>query len=425
MTRDLSLQGAAWAFDAGSGAGVGEAVSSLLRSLETQPRLLGLGEPMHGEETFLRLRNRAFQHLVEHHGYRSIAIESHCLAGFIADAYVAGSDAALDEVMRTGITHGFGSALGNRELIEWMRGHNRGRGPAERVRFYGFDAPMESTSTDSPRAALTALRDYLVGHLPAGKLPPSTADLEDLLGDDARWTDDRANMDPSRAFGGTPEAGRLRHLADDLEGTLAAEAPRLIPTSSPDEWWMANLHSRIARGLLRYHAGIAETAPTRVERAYALRDLMMADNLKAIAAREAERGPVLVFAHNGHLQRAISGWSGGGRSVEWWSAGAIAGVELGARYAFLPTAVGAAPGHGLGEPAAGTLEGELWNLPGSAVLDAVRLREIFTGRAEPLTPRADAAANRSYFPLDPAQVQDMAGILFVRRIEPALVSPTG
>src|SRR5262245_33253339 len=108
MTRDLSLQDAGWAFEAGSGAGGGEAVSSLLRSLETQPRLLGLGEPMHGEETFLRLRNRAVQHLLEHHGYRSIAIESHCLAGFIADAYVAGSDAALDEVMRTGISHGFG-----------------------------------------------------------------------------------------------------------------------------------------------------------------------------------------------------------------------------------------------------------------------------------------------------------------------------
>jgi hypothetical protein len=55
-------------------------------------------------------------------------------------------------------------------------------------------------STDSPRAALTALRDYLVSHLPAGKLPPSAAELEGLLGDDARWTNDQANMDPSQAW---------------------------------------------------------------------------------------------------------------------------------------------------------------------------------------------------------------------------------
>src|SRR5437660_1133636 len=418
---DSPLQEAGWAFEAGSGAGVGDAVSNLLRSLSSPPRLLGFGEPMHAEDTFLRLRNQAFQHLVEHHGYRSIAIESHCLAGFIADGYVAGAPGDIGEVTRTGITHDFGKMPANRELIEWMREHNRGRGPAERLRFYGFDAPMETMSTDSPRAALTALRHYLASHLPASKLPPSAAAMDELLGDDARWTNDQANMDPSQSFGGSEEAGRLRHIVDDLEGAMAAETPRLVAGSSPDEWWMAHLHAQAARGLLRYHAAIADTSPVRVERAFALRDAFMADNLKLISAREEERGPTLVFAHNAHLQRAMSSWRGWGHSVEWWSGGAIVGAEAGERYAFLPTALGSAPGHGRGEPAAGTLEGALWELAGSHVLESARLRAVLVPRGPALTPRSDEATNRSYFPLDPAQLPDMAGILFVRTIQPVPV----
>lgn len=421
MTSTPSLRDAGWAFEAGSGTGIGEAVSSLLLSLGSAPRLLGFGEPMHGEQTFLRLRNRAFQHLVEHHRYRSIAIESHCLAGFTVDAYIGGSDADLDQVMHAGISHGFGNFPGNRELIEWMREYNRRHDPADRVRFYGFDAPMESMSTDSPRVALTALRDYLVAHLPARMIPPSAAALDESLGDDARWTNDQANMDPSQAFGASEQASRLRHIADDLEGAMESQTPKLVAESSADEWWMAHFHSRVARGLLRYHAAIADASPVRVERAFALRDAMMAANLRAIAAREAERGPTLVFAHNGHLQRAISSWRGGALSVEWWSAGAIVGAEAGDQYAFLPTAVGSAPAHGLGDPAPGTLEGELASLAGSQVLDSARLQEIFNARGDSLRPRTGDATTRSYFPLDPGQLEDMAGIVFVKTVEPVPV----
>ncbi|WP_347943029.1 hypothetical protein [Sphaerisporangium sp. TRM90804] len=39
-------------------------------------RLLGPGEPTHGVEAFPELRDELFRHLVEHEGFRSIAIES-------------------------------------------------------------------------------------------------------------------------------------------------------------------------------------------------------------------------------------------------------------------------------------------------------------------------------------------------------------
>ncbi|WP_246064371.1 erythromycin esterase family protein [Nonomuraea longispora] len=74
---------------------------------------------------------------------------------------------------------------------------------------------------------------------------------------------------------------------------------------------------------------------------------MMADNLDAIVAREARRGPTLVFAQNSHLRKDKSSWllpEGwgplAGRTLEWWSAGAIIGTRLGDQYAFAATTFG-------------------------------------------------------------------------------------
>src|SRR5690242_10727976 len=93
-----TLREAGWAFPADGAAAIGGALMRFLESLPTRPRLLGLGEPMHGVEAFPQLRNKAFQHLVAHDGYRSIAIETDCLAALTVDAFVADGKGELDEV---------------------------------------------------------------------------------------------------------------------------------------------------------------------------------------------------------------------------------------------------------------------------------------------------------------------------------------
>ena len=84
------LGGIGWCFGADGADNLGAALGNFLGSLGARPRLLGLGEPMHGEEEFPRLRNRMFRHLVEREGYLSVAIESDCLAALEVDAYVGG-----------------------------------------------------------------------------------------------------------------------------------------------------------------------------------------------------------------------------------------------------------------------------------------------------------------------------------------------
>ncbi|NES30258.1 erythromycin esterase [Micromonospora terminaliae] len=373
--------------------------------LPHRPRVLALGEPTHGEDVLLDLRNDLFRQLVEQDGYRTIAIESDCLAGLVVDDHVTSGTGTLDEVMERGFSHGFGASAANRELVRWMRVYNEGRPAAEQVRFAGFDGPLEITGGASPRLVLTALHGCLAARVDAGMLPCTAETLERLIGPDDRWTESAAMMDPSRSVGRTPGAERLRLLADDLVALLDGQAPHLA--SASEDWHRARLYGRTATGLLRYHSWMADTSPARITRLLDLRASMMAANLLALA----ERGPVLAYAHNSHLQRDKSSMRMGGGPLEWWSAGAIVEAHLGRDYAFLATALGTIRHQGVDTPPPDTLEGLLYALPKDRhLLDARRLATALADRP----PAARVSPWFGYAPLDPAHLTRVDGLAFVK-----------
>ncbi|MEI8410727.1 MULTISPECIES: erythromycin esterase family protein [unclassified Kribbella] len=366
-----------------------------------RPRLLGVGEPTHGDGVLLEVRNELFRELVEREGYRTIAIESDCLMGRVVDEYVASGNGVLDDVMERGFSHEWGGFAGNRELVRWMRAYNDGRPASEHVRFAGFDGPLEITGAASPREALTALHGYLTARVDADLLPCTAETLDRLLGDDDQWMDPAAMRDPSQSVGRTPEAKELRLLADDLVALLDAQMPQLV--SEPDAWDRARLYGRTATGLLRYHYWMADTSPGRMAWLLGVRDAMMAANLLALA----ERGPTLVSAHNGHLQRDKSTMRMGGLLSEWWSAGAIVSAQLGDEYAVLATALGTIRHQGVDTPPPDTIEGLLYALPEDRYLvDARRLADV--------TPVPRVSPWYGYSPLDPAHLASNNGILFVK-----------
>ncbi|KOU13721.1 erythromycin esterase [Streptomyces sp. WM6372] len=381
--------------------------SAVMGLLPARPRLLALGEPTHGEDSLLILRNELFRQLVEQEGYRTIAIESDCMAGLVVDDYVTSGKGTLDEAMEHGFSHGWGASAGNRELVRWMRDHNDGRPESERVRFAGFDGPLEITAAASPRQALTALHDHLSARVDPDLLPCTAETLDRLLGTDDRWTDPAAMMEPARSVGQSAEAGRLRLLADDLVALLDAQTPHLLAASSPQEWDRARLYGRTATGLLRYHHWMADDSPARMARLCALRDLMMARNLLAVAAR----GPAFVHAHNSHLQREKSSmqmWQG---PVEWWSAGALVSARLGEEYAFVATALGTIRHQGVDAPPPDTVEGILYALPDDrCVIDTTRLATAL-GDARPVS---RVSPWFGYAPFDPGHLAASDGIVFVK-----------
>ncbi|ADB30223.1 Erythromycin esterase [Kribbella flavida DSM 17836] len=373
--------------------------------LPGKPRLLALGEPTHGENVLLELRNDLFRQLVELEGYRTIALESDCLAGLLVDDYVTSGTGTLDDVMDRGFSHEFGALAANRELVRWMRAYNNDRRRSEHLRFAGVDGPLEISGAASPRQALTALHSYLTTWVAADLLSCTAETLDRLLGADDRWTNPAAMMDSSRSVGQSPDATELRLLADDLTALLDAQSPHLIEASAPDDWERALLHGRTAVGLLRYHFWMADSSPSRTARLLGIRDSMMAANLLALA----HRGPILVNAHNGHLQRPQSSMRWGGQAVEWWSAGAIVSAQLGDQYAFLATALGTIPHQGVDTPAPDTIEGLLYAQPQEQyVVDPRQLATV------PAVLRSSPWYG--YAPLDPAQVSSHDGIVFVKDV---------
>ncbi|WP_329614297.1 erythromycin esterase family protein [Streptomyces brevispora] len=399
--------------------------AAVMRLLPARPRLLALGEPTHGEDALLEVRNELFRQLVEEEGYRTIAIESDCMMGLAVDDYVTSGTGTLDEVMEHGISHGWGAFAANRELVRWMRAHNDGRPASERLRFAGFDGPLEITGAASPRQALTALHGYLSARLDADLLPCTADTLDRLLGADDRWTDPAAMRDPSRSVGQSAEAGRLRLIADDLVALLDAQPPHPLDAQPPhpldaqpphplaatsrEAWDRACLYGRTATGLLRYHHWMADTSPARLTRLVGVRDQMMAHNLLAVA----DRGPALVHAHNSHLQREKSTMRMGGTRLEWWSAGALVSARLGKGYAFVATALGTIRHQGVDTPPPDSLEGLLYALPEDRYLiDAPRLATALGGA--PPAPRVSPWFG--YAPFDPAHLPDSDGIVFIKDV---------
>jgi erythromycin esterase-like protein len=323
-------------------------MTSFLDLLAVPPSLLAFGEPTHGESAFLQIRNAAFASLAER-GYRSIALESDRAAGLIADEFVQGSAAVpLDRALAEGFSHQFGAAPGNRDLLVWMREWNAGRPAAERLTFHGFDAPLEIESVPSPRRYLARVCDFLG--------TDRTEEIDALIGDEARWSDTAAIWEPGRSIGRSADAQRLRVIADDLLVELYLQAPR-----RPEGWRAAFVQATAAVGLLRYHAEAAAPLPKeeRFARLASVRDALMAENLLAIRAAEADRGPTLVFANNRHLQRHPSTMTMAGMETTWISAGAIVGALLGDRYAVIAGSFGASPALGIEAPAPATYEGKL------------------------------------------------------------------
>ncbi|HEX5995727.1 MAG TPA: DUF6194 family protein [Jiangellales bacterium] len=367
-------------------------MTSFLDLLAVPPTLLALGEPTHGESAFLQIRNEAFISLAEH-GYRSIALESDRAAGLIADEFVQGSTpVTLDRALTDGFSHGWGSFPANRDLLLRMREWNAGRPAAERLTFHGFDAPLEIEGAPSPRRYLTRVCDFLG--------LDRSAEIDDLVGDEALWSDTAAIWEPGRSVGRSADAQRLRVIADDLLTELYLQAPR-----RPEGWQAAFVHATSAVAVLRYHAAAA--APLEREERFArlagVRDALMAENLLAIQSAEAHRGPTLVFAHNTHLQRHPSTMTMAGTDVSWAGAGAIIAALLGDKYAVIAGSLGASPALGIEAPTTSTYEGRLQQ-------ETILPRYV---RASEIEAAEQRTHDYRYFPLDQATIEHADAVLHI------------
>ncbi|WP_225729515.1 MULTISPECIES: erythromycin esterase family protein [unclassified Nocardia] len=398
MTSPISVSG----LDL-SAAALADSVRAFLGALPTPPSLLALGEPTHGIEAFPELRNDLLRELVSRHGFRAIALESDCLAGMLVDDYVTTGRGDLDDVLARGFSHNFGALRANRELVCWLRDYNAGVAPADRVRFHGFDGPLEMAAAPSPRVVVHSVHAFLAEHLPASRIPHTAGELDELIGDDAEWSNPDAMWEAARSIGDTDRAKTLRCAVDDLVGCFEAEAPALRKAVSGKDFERARMFARTAHGLLRYHAAMANPVPDRISILGGLRDVMMSENLLEIV--ETGR-PALVFAHNAHLQRNESIVRAMGETWRWWSAGALAAAHLGERYVFIAA-------DGVDDVDTREDRSTLQGVLAAATAERALFppRELATILAEYPDLRARSTDDTRYAPLDPSIGMDAVAFL--------------
>jgi erythromycin esterase len=383
------------------------AVDKMIAWLGDSLELLGFGEALHGGEDLLILRNQLFQRLVEAHGYSAIAIESSFPRAHVVNEYIAGrGPASYEAVQETGFSHGFGRLEANRELVEWMRRYNADPSHSVKLQFYGFDSPTEMTGSDSPRQVLHFVLDYLASMDPASAQERRQR-IEEFLGQDADWENPAAMMDPTQSVGRSPAANVLRIETEDLISELRLRRPEWVAKSDESHYLEAEQYATVARQLLNYHAVLARSSSKRVEKGLGVRDLMMADNLAYMVARERGRGKVLAFAHNSHLKRGKAQWQLGPDLMTWWPAGSHLDQMFGQRYAVIGTAVGVSDANGIGQPEAGTLEARLTAGPGPGRFIPTHLGlGLPTSAIAALPTRSGSMKNLGYFPLTPQSFTD-------------------
>jgi erythromycin esterase len=394
-----------------SGAAGGElddAIDRLVGAFGDSVEIFALGEPLHGGEAFLMIRNRVFQRLATHHGYAAIAVESTHHKARVVNDYVAGGAGSYDDVRDAGFSHGFGALEANRELVEWMRSHNAAVPAERRVRFYGFDTPTEAYATDSPRQLLTLVINGLA-FCNAAAADEWRERIEPLIGDDAEWTNPAAMTDATQSIGQSPRAADLRIATEDLAADLVRQRCELIEKIGADHYSQVLHDLGAARRLLAYHAALAAGKPPGY--LLGLRDASMADNLASIVESERGRGKVFAFAHNAHLQRSEVSfpWYG-----SWRPAGAHLAAMMGERYVAIGGGLGVSKANGVAAPRLATLEGiALASSETSLFLSARTAKESVRQAVKDLPTRSRSKKNYSYAPLAPACLDDFDGLAIV------------
>ena len=383
------------------------AVDKVIASLDGSVELLGVGEALHGDEDILIFRNRLFQRLVEAHGYSAIAIESSFPRAHIVNEYVAGRGLASYEAMQeTGFSHGFGQLEANRELVEWMRQYNTDPTHRVKLQFYGFDSPTEMTGTDSPSHVLHFILDYLTS-IDKASGQEYRSRIDQLLGQDSDWENPAAMMDPTKSIGLSPEATALRIETEELISELRARRPELVAKSDESRYVEAAQYASVARQLLNYHAALARESGEQLVRLLGIRDALMAENLVYVVSHEHDRGKVLAFAHNSHLQRGKAQWQLGTDVYTWWPVGSHLNEMFGPRYAVIGSAVGESLANGIGQSEVGTLENRLTAVPGPARLIPTHQGQgLPTSAIAALPTRSGSMKNPTYFALTPQSFTD-------------------
>ena len=275
--------------------GAAEDFNPLLQRIGDAPLVL-LGEATHGTHEFYAARAQITRRLIEEKGYMAIAIEADWPDAYRVHRFIQGrgSDTSAQEALSD--FRRFPQWMWrNREMLElvqWLREHNAGLPPQQRVGIYGLDLYSLYNSVH-------AVIEYLE------KMDPEAAQRTRQRYACFDHSIDEAT-ESAQEYGYLVSIGARRSCEDEAVAQLvdlrrrASEFLQRDGWVAQDEQFYAEQNARLVANAERYYRAMFG----RRTSTWNLRDQHMADTLDALVAHlkgQGKAAKVAVWEHNSHL----------------------------------------------------------------------------------------------------------------------------
>ncbi len=254
-------------------------------------RFVLLGEATHGTREFYRVRCEVTRRLILEQGLSAVAVEADWPDAWRVHLYVQGRSDDRDGVQALQGFERFPAWMWrNTEVlhfIEWLREHNLGRPPAQRVGFYGMDLYSLFRS-------MQQVLDYL-----------DRTDPEAAQRARSRYACFDHVHEDSQAYGYAASLGLARSCEEEvlrqLRELCRQSPPGVDGAQAAEDLFHAQQNALLVRNAEAYYRGMFHGRAS----SWNLRDSHMAESLLALDAhlRQASGRPprLAVWAHNSHL----------------------------------------------------------------------------------------------------------------------------
>jgi erythromycin esterase-like protein len=262
-----------------------------LLTLIGNARFALLGEASHGTHEFYRDRAEITKRLIVEKRFTAIAVEADWPDAWRVNRYIRGlsddvdADAALSGFQRFPAWMWRNTVV--RDLVEWLRAHNRGVNADSQVGFYGLDL---YSLFSSMQVVLTYL----------AKVDPEAGQRAK-----ARYACFDHAAEDAQAYGHAAAFGLNRSCEDEVVQVLrdmADRATRSPPAPGPDreDAFQAQQNARLVRNAEEYYRTMFQA---RVS-SWNLRESHMVETLFALDRHLSSAGKpprIALWAHNSHL----------------------------------------------------------------------------------------------------------------------------
>jgi erythromycin esterase len=252
---------------------------SFLDGLE-EAKIVGLGEATHGTREFFQMKHRVFQYLVKYYRHKAIGFEADFAESIYINNYVTKGEGNLEELMGTVMQYWSLKTGEIKELLEWMKDYNIGKGDEEKIHYFGLDCKHTTYQPD-------LLQEYFLRTVPAlwQTFSPVLEQVRNLS---------------DYNYQGMPEAtyNGIKTQLESLENQFIANKEQMVSNSSSREYEINKQLLRTFKQafIVLYHLynGYGSTN---------WRDRFMAENARWIAGFFGQDTKITLWAHNGHIAR--------------------------------------------------------------------------------------------------------------------------